>query len=409
MLNYILHNLDRYPLDGVVHFELEIDYPFIHNVIDYMETECKRAGIQFVRIKPRKTWEELYDKCGFPTRKVRWCNGHYKLDAKRQLSEWLNEVGFYVVNYIGYCADEERRFNKRLSAKKLEIYPLAENGINEDVILEWAKTQPIFNNYYKTNKRCGCMYCPMSSYLNFAYLYKYYPENFRYMLEKMRETEELREKELGKLLNTRVAALRLQELGIHYTSSLLLTGKPGTGKTELARYIAHVADLPFVVVKFSGIISSSLGQTQTNIGNMFDYAKRTPCVLCIDEIDALGTMRGKKDDVAEMSRVVISLMQELDNIKNDVIVIGTTNRPDQLDEALIRRFVQRHEVKSLNQDDIRELVRKFNDSVGYPMDDIQMDVFCSQFGIEATANTVISACTERIIEKITEEVKQEQA
>lgn len=58
MLNYILHNLDRYPLDGVVHFELEIDYPFIHNVIDYMETECKRAGIQFVRIKPRKTWEE---------------------------------------------------------------------------------------------------------------------------------------------------------------------------------------------------------------------------------------------------------------------------------------------------------------------------------------------------------------
>lgn len=90
MLNYILHNLDRYPLDGVVHFELEIDYPFIHNVIDYMETECKRAGIQFVRIKPRKTWEELYDKCGFPTRKVRWCNGHYKLDAKRQLSEWLN-------------------------------------------------------------------------------------------------------------------------------------------------------------------------------------------------------------------------------------------------------------------------------------------------------------------------------
>lgn len=129
MLNYILHNLDRYPLDGVVHFELEIDYPFIHNVIDYMETECKRAGIQFVRIKPRKTWEELYDKCGFPTRKVRWCNGHYKLDAKRQLSEWLNEVGFYVVHYIGYCADEERRFNKRLSAKKLEIYPLVENGL----------------------------------------------------------------------------------------------------------------------------------------------------------------------------------------------------------------------------------------------------------------------------------------
>ena len=60
MLNYILHNLDRYPLDGVVHFELEIDYPFIHDVIDYMESECKRFGIRFGRIKPRMTWEELY-------------------------------------------------------------------------------------------------------------------------------------------------------------------------------------------------------------------------------------------------------------------------------------------------------------------------------------------------------------
>ena len=198
MLNYILHNLDRYPLDGVVHFELEIDYPFIHEVIDYMESECKRFGIPFVRFKPRKSWEELYDERGFPTRIIRWCNDRYKLDAKRQLSEWLNSIGYYVVHYIGYCADEERRFNKRVSTKKLEIYPLVENGINEDVIWEWAKTQPIFNHFYETNKRCGCMYCPMSSYLNFAYLYKYYPDNFQYMIEKMRETERLMERKLGR-------------------------------------------------------------------------------------------------------------------------------------------------------------------------------------------------------------------
>lgn len=198
MLNYILHNLDRYPLNGVVHFELEIDYPFIHDVIDYMESECKRFGIQFVRIKPRKSWAELYDKYGFPTRKARWCNNHYKLDANRQLNEWLNCAGFYPVFYIGFCADEEKRFKHKKMARLIEKYPLAENGITEDEIWEWAKTQPIFNNYYKTNKRCGCMYCPMTSYLNYAYLYKYYPENFRYMIEKMRETEELRERKLGR-------------------------------------------------------------------------------------------------------------------------------------------------------------------------------------------------------------------
>ena len=198
MLHYILNNLDRYPLDGVVHFELEIDYPFIHNVIDYMEAECRKYDIPFVRFKPRQSWEELYYKYGFPTRKCRWCNSKYKLDCNKQLNEWLNSLGYYTVEYIGYCADEEHRFAKRKNAKKLERYPLAENSINEDSILEWAKTQPIFKNYYKTNKRCGCMYCPMSSYLNFAYLYKYYPENFRYMIEKMRETEKLRERELGR-------------------------------------------------------------------------------------------------------------------------------------------------------------------------------------------------------------------
>lgn len=198
MLNYIMQNLDKYPLDGVVHFELEIDYPFINSAVDWMESACKRCGIRFVRIKPRKTWEELYNKYGFPTRVARWCNSKYKLDALKQLEEWMKSIGYYVVHYIGYCADEEKRFNKRKADKVTEVYPLAENGINEDVVLQWAKSQPIFNHYYETQKRCGCMYCPMASKLNFAYLYKYYPERFRYMITKMRETEQLREKELGR-------------------------------------------------------------------------------------------------------------------------------------------------------------------------------------------------------------------
>lgn len=214
MLNLILnnldhYNLDHYKLDGVVHFELEIDYPFIHNVIDFMEERCKKYGIKFVRIKPRKSWEEhFYTKCksrngkthivGFPTSKVRWCNSQYKMDAKRQLEQFLKEQGCYLVSYIGYCADEEKRFMKRKSDKVIEVYPLVENGIIEDDIWEWAKTQPIFNHYYETQKRCGCMYCPLSRYLEFAYLYKYYPKNFEYMLGKMRETQKIMEAVLGR-------------------------------------------------------------------------------------------------------------------------------------------------------------------------------------------------------------------
>ena len=190
MLNLILHNLDKYPLNGVVHFELEIDYPFIKNVIDYMESECKKHGIQFVRIKPRKTWEQLYNTktkngtiWGFPTRKARWCNSAYKLDAKKQLIDYMKSLGKNTIFYIGYCADEFKRFEKRVQTN--EIYPLAENNINECDILKWAKTVDIFNNYYLTNNRCGCMYCPLSNKLQVAYLYKYYPEHYEYMINKM--------------------------------------------------------------------------------------------------------------------------------------------------------------------------------------------------------------------------------
>ena len=206
MLCLILHNPDKYPLEGVVHFELDIDYPFIHNIIDYVETECKRLGIRFVRIKPRKSWEELYYSVygksktiyGFPTRKARWCNGLYKLDAKRQLEKWTKSLGYYIVSYIGYCADEEKRFIKRNAIARREVYPLAEQGIKEAEILEWARKQPLFNHYYETNTRCGCMYCPLSSYINYAYLLKYYPDNFEYMIERMRETERIRQAELGR-------------------------------------------------------------------------------------------------------------------------------------------------------------------------------------------------------------------
>ena len=198
MLNLILHNLDRYPLDGVVHFELEIDFPFIHDVIDYMESECKRFGIPFYRIRPRTEWIEFYEKHGFPTRKARWCNDKYKLDSLKQLKEFLLAKGCYVVNYIGYCADEMNRVETERQQKQKNIYPLVENGIMEGVILEWAKTQPIFNDYYKYNTRAGCMWCPMPSMVNHAYLLMYYPAEYERMMELARDTEIMRERELGR-------------------------------------------------------------------------------------------------------------------------------------------------------------------------------------------------------------------
>lgn len=189
MLKLIFEHLEKYPLDGVVHFELEVDFPFIKNVIDYMESECKKYGVPFLRLRPRTSWGELYTKYGYPSRRVRWCNNKYKLDCSRQLENLAVQSGKYVVHYIGFCADEIRRFKNTPT----QIYPIAEFDIDEHIILQWAKTQPIFNDYYIYNRRCGCMLCPCSAYINFAYLYKYYPAEYARLMELCKKSERERD------------------------------------------------------------------------------------------------------------------------------------------------------------------------------------------------------------------------
>lgn len=82
MFNLICSKPDKYPLDMVVHFELEIDYPFIKEVVGAIRTICETRGIKFVSIKPRKSYFDLLEKYGMPSRKTRWCNAQYKMDAK---------------------------------------------------------------------------------------------------------------------------------------------------------------------------------------------------------------------------------------------------------------------------------------------------------------------------------------
>lgn len=196
MLKLILSNPDKYPLNGVVYFDLEIDYPFIKDVILKIKDECIRLQIPMFEIKPSQSWYDLYDKWGFPIRTARWCNSKYKLDCSRQFEKMQNQYGNSVNWYIGYCFDENKRYEKRNNDN--EIYPLVDFQILEKSILDWARTQDIYNNYYKTNDRCGCMFCPMASMINFAYLFKYYPEKYNEMISLMSETEKIRESELGR-------------------------------------------------------------------------------------------------------------------------------------------------------------------------------------------------------------------
>jgi len=192
MLKVIAENPDKYPLDLIVHFELEIDYPWVKDVITEIEKIATKLNVRLVRIKPRESWYDLYEKLGFPNRRFRWCNGSYKLDCEKQLTEWIKQQNCRPVAYIGLCADETKRFKYaigEIEEGQNVIYPLAEEGYNEDDILRWARVNPIFNDYYKVNERQGCMFCPMSSYNNLAWLLWKYPEKYLSLMSMCYDSE----------------------------------------------------------------------------------------------------------------------------------------------------------------------------------------------------------------------------
>ena len=121
-------------------------------------------------------------------------------------------------------------------------------------------------------------------------------------------------------------------------SRLLFHGPPGCGKSITATAFGGQLGLPVYVVRFDAVIGAYLGQTAIHLRELFRFAERNPCVLLLDEVDALGKHRGDPLDVGELHRIVITLMQELEHARPAGYIIATSNLPDELDVALWRRF-----------------------------------------------------------------------
>ena len=134
---------------------------------------------------------------------------------------------------------------------------------------------------------------------------------------------------------------RFQKLGGRIPRGVLLVGPPGTGKTLLARAIAGEANVPFFTISGSDFVEMFVGVGASRVRDMFEQAKKnSPCIIFIDEIDAVGRRRGAGlgGGNDEREQTLNQLLVEMDGFEanESIILIAATNRPDVLDPALLR-------------------------------------------------------------------------
>ena len=167
------------------------------------------------------------------------------------------------------------------------------------------------------------------------------------------EKEEVRE-----LIDFLKNPKKFQSLGARIPKGVLLMGPPGTGKTLLAKAVAGEADVPFYFISGSDFVELFVGVGASRVRDMFQQAKRNaPCLIFIDEIDAVGRQRGTGlgGGHDEREQTLNQLLTEMDGFgaNEGIIIIAATNRPDVLDPALLRpgRFDRQ---VTVNLPDVRE-------------------------------------------------------
>lgn len=190
--------------------------------------------------------------------------------------------------------------------------------------------------------------------------------------------------DLKQYVNIMKNGSRLKESGVCQPKGLLLTGEPGTGKTLIAKALAGEAGVPFIHMDSSAVIDRFVGMGAANIRKYFKLAReKTPCILFIDEIDAIGGKRGTYSGrTTEDDKTLLALLQEMDGFSSGagILVIGATNSPESLDPALLRagRFDREIKITAPRDKQTRkELLELYTRSLPLS-DDLDLDSLAGQ-------------------------------
>lgn len=195
---------------------------------------------------------------------------------------------------------------------------------------------------------------------------------------------------------------QIKKMGLTAQNTLLLYGAPGVGKTTIAKHISIKTGLPLVTARLDAVISSLLGNTSKNIRKIFEYADSKPCILFLDEFDAIAKARDDQHEMGELKRVINSLLQNIDMYAQNNILIAATNHPELLDKAIWRRFNTVIEVGQPNAEGITKLLELYLGDFAQDLHtDKKYEKVISLFGKKSPSdikNIVNNSITKSVIE-----------
>lgn len=222
--------------------------------------------------------------------------------------------------------------------------------------------------------------------------------------------------QLSELIEEQHRAELLHSYNLSPRNRVLLAGPPGNGKTSLAQALACELMYPLLVIRYETLVGSYLGETSSRLKQVLDYAKTQRCVLFFDEFETLGKERGDTHETGEIKRVVSSLLLQMDELPDYVVVVAASNHPELLDRAVWRRFQIRIELPAPTRIQlsrfINDIAQRCNTNFGVAAETLAKQLLGSNFAdveefcMSVVRRAVLDRKTENAKDITTSKLKQ---